>query len=427
MHISNINLSRRLLAWVAILFADLFYTYNFVVIDYVRPFIVDSYEGITLANTAQFYAWQSGGAVLGALICAKLNDIIGRKNAIVLITALSGILTILNLQTTSLVGWSMARFAIGFVCGGYFVASISNQLNLFEHKVHGTVTSISNSMFSIALIIIGALAAYLSAKSLAWENILWVGGFGPIAVAVILYFVIPNPKKYIGLDDAVNDQNPQQETQQGTWAEIFKGHTLKITILCTLLAGLNFYGYQFFAGFVTTYLKEVRQFDDTTVGIIFSVAGFGSFIGCWIWGMIADKWGRKICAFGFFGAGILVSLFFFAPSNVTIGGVNMLAILGLLYNFCLSSSAVWGAYFAELFPAHLRTFGVSLFHVGRIIGMWAPMALVFIQARTDLETAMWGTPILWIFAGFIWALLPETINDGLFSRKKNTTMEPAIA
>lgn len=427
MYVSNMNLSRRMLAWITILLADLFYTYNFAVIDYVRPFLVESYDGISLANTAQFYAWQSAGAILGALLCAKLNDKIGRKNAIVLITALSGILTILNLQSTSYEGWSLARFAIGFVCGGYFVTSISNQLNLFEHKVHGTVISIASSMFSVALIVIGAVAAYMSSKSLSWENILWVGGFGPIVVAVILYIVIPDPKKYIGYDDALNSQNQQQETHQGTWTEIFKGQTLKITILCTLLAGLNFYGYQFFGGFVTTYLKEIRQFNDTTIGIIFSVGGIGSFIGCWVWGIIADKWGRKVNALGFFGAGILVTLFFYAPSDVMIGGVNLLAILGLVYNFCLSSSAVWGAYFAELFPAHLRTFGVSLFHVGRIVGMWAPMVLVFIQARTDLETAMWGTPILWILGGFIWFLLPETLNGGLFSRKKVMVIQAEIA
>ena len=427
MHISNINISRRMLAWFVILLADLFYCYSFIVMDYVRPFIVDSYEGITLANTAHFYAWQSAGAILGALICAKMNDIIGRKNAIVLITALSGIFTLLNVQTTSLIGWSLARFAIGFVCGGYFVTSISNQLNLFQHKVHGLVTSIACSMFSIALIATGAIAAYLSSQSLPWQNILWVGGIGPLAVAVILYLIIPDPKKYIGFDEAVNNQAQQQETIQGTRTEIFKGQTLKITILCTILAGLNFYGYQFFSGFVTTYLKEIRQFDDTTVGIIFSVAGLGYFIGCWVWGIIADKWGRKVNALGFFGAGLLVTLFFYAPSDVMIGSVNLLAILGLAYNFCLSSSAVWGTYFAELFPAHLRSFGVSLFHVGRVIGMWAPMVLVFIQARTDLETAMWGTPILWILGAFIWLLLPETISGGLFSRKKDTAIEPAIA
>ena len=101
-----------------------------------------------------------------------------------------------------------------------------------------------------------------------------------------------------------------------------------------------------------------------------------------------------------------------------IGSLNMLALLGLIYNFGLSASAVWGGYFSELFPAHLRSYGAALFHGGRIIGMWAPMVLVFIQERSSLETAMWGSPIIWILAGLLWLSLPETLKDGIFDRNK---------
>lgn len=118
-----------------------------------------------------------------------------------------------------------------------------------------------------------------------------------------------------------------------------------VTITCLLLAGLNFYGYQFFSGFVTTYLKEVRQFDGATIGLIFSISAFGSLFGAWVWGAIADKLGRKVNALGFILAGVMVSIFFIAPSDVMIGGLHMLALLGLIYNFGLSASAVWGIFF----------------------------------------------------------------------------------
>ena len=169
---------------------------------------------------------------------------------------------------------------------------------------------------------------------------------------------------------------------------------------------------------MTTYLKEVRQFDGSTIGIIFSISAFGSLFGAWVWGAIADKYGRKVNAFGFILAGVMASVFFVAPSDVMIGSLNMLAILGLIYNFGLSASAVWGGYFSELFPAHLRSFGAALFHGGRIIGMWAPMVLVFIQERSDLATAMWGSPIVWILAGLLWLSLPETLKGGIFDKSK---------
>jgi len=208
--------------------------------------------------------------------------------------------------------------------------------------------------------------------------------------------------------------------KKGSWGEMLSQPYRKITITCLLLAGLNFYGFQFFGGFVTTYLRTVRMFDGATIGLIFSISAFGSLFGAWFWGAVADKYGRKVNAFGFILAGIMVSIFFVAPGNMVIGGLNMLAILGLIYNFGLSSSAVWGGYFSELFPAHLRSYGAALFHGGRIIGMWAPMVLVFIQERTDLQTAMWGSPVVWILAGLLWLSLPETLKSGLFSKNKDT-------
>ncbi|GAL14588.1 4-hydroxybenzoate transporter [Vibrio astriarenae] len=187
-----------------------------------------------------------------------------------------------------------------------------------------------------------------------------------------------------------------------------------------MLSGLNFYGFQFFSGFVTTYLSTVRMFDAQTVGLIFSIAAFGNLFGGWLWGAISDKWGRKVNAFGFILAGVMSASFFVAPSNVEILGINLLAILGLLYNFGLASSLVWGAYFIELFPARLKGYGAALFHGGRIIGMWAPMVLVFIQTRTSLETAMWGSPIIWLIAAGVWFTLPETVKKGLFSKEKTS-------
>ncbi|GAL18798.1 4-hydroxybenzoate transporter [Vibrio maritimus] len=46
------------------------------------------------------------------------------------------------------------------------------------------------------------------------------------------------------------------------------------------------------------------------------------------------------------------------------------------------------------------------------------MVLIFIQERTDLQTAMWGSPIVWIIAGLLWLTLPETLKGGVFHKEK---------
>ncbi|HBN6975963.1 TPA: MFS transporter, partial [Vibrio cholerae] len=414
-------------AYLAILVGYFFYCYNFVIIDYVRPYIVEAYEGISLSDTAQFYTWQSVGALIGALSCAWFAGRFGKKYTLITITALNGGATIVNMMFTDYATWAAMRFIIGLSLGGYFTVAVSLMIGLFTPTVRGKLTAFASSMFSVALMVMGAYAAFISSIDAPWESLMWVGGIPPLAAAFAMVFVLPSDKNVIAYGEEDSSANTGQNTpaKKGSWGEMLSKPYRLLTITCLLLAGLNFYGFQFFSGFVTTYLKEVRQFDGATIGVIFSISAFGSLFGAWVWGAVADKFGRKVNAFGFILAGIMASIFFIAPSDLMIGSLNMLAILGLIYNFGLSSSAVWGGYFSELFPAHLRSYGAALFHGGRIIGMWAPMVLIFIKERTDLQTAMWGSPIVWIVAGLLWLSLPETLKGGLFDKRKSN--QPANA
>ncbi|WP_061018888.1 MFS transporter [Vibrio splendidus] len=419
-HMSEVPMIQRVAAYLAILVGYFFYCYNFVIIDYVRPYIVDAYDGINLADTAQFYTWQSVGALIGALSCAWVASNFGKKSTLIVITALNGGATIINMMFTDYAMWAAMRFIIGISLGGYFTVAVSLMIGLFTPTVRGKLTAFASSMFSVALMAMGAYAAFISSIDAPWQSLMWVGGIPPLVAAALMIFILPSDKKVIayGEEEQAEAEGSNTPAKKGSWGEMLSAPYRKLTITCLLLAGLNFYGYQFFSGFVTTYLKEVRQFDGATIGIIFSISAFGSLFGAWVWGAIADKYGRKVNAFGFILAGVMASVFFVAPSDVMIGSLNMLAILGLIYNFGLSASAVWGGYFSELFPAHLRSFGAALFHGGRIIGMWAPMVLVFIQERSDLATAMWGSPIVWIVAGLLWLSLPETLKGGIFDKSK---------
>ncbi|WP_428776498.1 MFS transporter [Vibrio sp.] len=419
-HMSEVPMVQRVAAYAAILVGYFFYCYNFVIIDYVRPYIVEAYDGISLSDTAQFYTWQSVGALIGALSCAWFASNLGKKSTLIAITALNGGATIINMMFTDYATWAAMRLIIGISLGGYFTVAVSLMIGLFTPSVRGKLTAFASSMFSVALMVMGAYAAFISSIDAPWQSLMWVGGVPPLAAAIVMIFILPSDKKVIAYgEEDQHDATTNTPAKKGSWGEMLSKPYRTLTITCLLLAGLNFYGYQFFSGFVTTYLKEVRQFDGATVGIIFSISAFGSLFGAWVWGAIADKYGRKVNAFGFILAGVMASVFFVAPSDAMIGGLNLLALLGLIYNFGLSASAVWGGYFSELFPAHLRSFGAALFHGGRIIGMWAPMVLIFIKERSDLETAMWGSPIVWIIAGLLWLSLPETLKGGVFDKKKS--------
>ncbi len=45
-HMSEVPMIQRVAAYLAILVGYFFYCYNFVIIDYVRPYIVEAYEAL---------------------------------------------------------------------------------------------------------------------------------------------------------------------------------------------------------------------------------------------------------------------------------------------------------------------------------------------------------------------------------------------
>ena len=406
-HMSNVPMSRRVLAYITILVGYFFYCYNFSVIDYVRPFLVENY-GMTMQQTALFYTAQSLGALVGAFACAWLAENVGRKKTLIAITLVNGIATIINMTFTGFEVWMAMRFIIGISLGGYYTVAVSTMVGLFQPKVRGKVVALASILFPIATIVMANLGGIVGTEG--WETLMWIGGVPPIVAAVLMVFVVTDDKKVIpfGSDNNVDTSKVEvKEVKKGTWGEMFSKKYVKFTIFCILLSGLNFMGYQFFSGFVTVYLKDVRGFDLATMGILISAASSGQLIGGYLWGMIADKFGRKVNAFGFFLSAAMLCLYFVAPADVMI-----LSILGFLYGVGLNSSSIWGGYFTEIFPEHLRSMGASLFHGGRIISLFAPSIVVFVGEMTSLQTAMWGAPVIFAIAGIIWLNLPETLKAG---------------
>lgn len=404
---SDLPVQRRIAAYVLILAGYFLYCYNASVLDYVKPFLNDYYN-IGLEQSAVFYSFQTIGTVTGAFVCAWLAENWGKKKTLISITLLNGLATVICLSYIQFHVWCGMRFLVGISLGGYYTAAVSSMVGLFSSKVRGTITAIAYSMYSFSVIAIGAFAAMFNEAG--WENLIWIGGIPPIIVALFMVILVPNEEKYRPYGNEISgDAEATATVAKGTWKEMFSKNYIKITIAIIFMAALNSIGFQFFSGFVTVYLREVRMFDAVTMGAIYSLSSFGNLIGAYAWGFFSDKFGRKFNAFGFFLSALMVVLYFISPSNM-----KLLALLGAIYNFGLASTSIWGGYFTELFPQRLRSMGASLFHVAKILSFMSPYVIVMIKNATSLTTAMWGAPIVFATVGIIWMYLPETNRKGIF-------------
>ena len=175
--------------------------------------------------------------------------------------------------------------------------------------------------------------------------------------------------------------------------------------MLTLVSGLNFFAYQAFSGWATTYLKTVREFSDAAIGVSVSWMFAGSILGSFFWGWVGDRFGRKASAVGFFLAAGLIPVYLYAPMSPT-----TLNVVALAYGSCLACSVVWGPWLAELYPPHLKSTAASIFNWGRIVSFFAPIITGLIAEVFGLAATMAIASVVFSIAALIWLRLPETLH-----------------
>ncbi len=403
----DISLNKRIFAYLIVVCGNFFYCYNFAVVFTVTPNLINEL-GMDLKQTALLYTALGVGLFLGALSLSWLITRWGTKTIFILIASISGLATIVLMAFSDFMSWFLMRFVIGFVLGGYNVAAATLILILFPPKARGRLQAIVDCTFAAAIMALGALYAIYGDTQ--WRILLWFGGIPPLFIAVCMGFLLPNDRLITPFSDQPGSaDNAKLADKPASWQQMFHPSLARFTIICAVIAGMNFCGYLFFSGHLTLYLTDVRGFDAEAVGMLWGATGAGSFIGGLTWGYIADKLGRRFNAIGFILTAILIGLYLLAPSSVV-----LLSVLGFAYGAALACTYSWLVYFSEIFPVHLRPMGAALFHGGRIISFFAPLLVALMAEFYGLTAGMALAPVAFIVGAVLWYRLPETLTSGRY-------------
>jgi MFS family permease len=221
-------------------------------------------------------------------------------------------------------------------------------------------------------------------------------------LALFAFFVIPDDRNFIPMDGKTEDETTAKATLP--IAELFKPGVARQTILLATMTGLNFFAYQAFTGWASTYLKEDRAIPDTIVGDVLGWQFTGAAIGGLVWGFISDRFGRRIAAWGFVVAAALIPVYLFVPMPI-----GLLELTGFTYGIMLSCSAIWGPWLSELYPPHLRSTAASIFNWGRVISMTAPLITAPLAESFGRAPVMSLASVAFLLAAVIWFRMPETV------------------
>lgn len=394
----------RVAAFAFLMIVQFLYGWAWNTVDVLRPAFRDSLH-LTLTQVGSGYSAQGGGAVIGAVVIGQLADRLGRRTMLVIVLLGIGTTLVAGVAVASYLQFLLQRVTLGMFMGGIFPITVGIFVDLFTAQVRGRLASFIDSMFSAAAILLGLLIGALAAQD--WRLVLWLGGIPTIVAACLVFVVIPHPGRLFQV----------AKTETGAAAskfpilELFASGVRSQTIRLVLMIGLNFFAYQAFSGWLTIYLTDERSIGAAAIGFLLASLFTANLLGCFFWGWLADRFGRRMNAAGLLTAGLCAAVFLAVP-----GGPWILVPIATVYGFALSSSVIWGPWLAELYPAHLRSTASSIYHWGRIISFFAPLVTGTLAGSFGLTTVMLLGSFCFFAASAIWVSLPETLSRNVAAR-----------
>ncbi|MEY4999306.1 MAG: hypothetical protein RIS00_1350 [Pseudomonadota bacterium] len=396
----DIALTRRIGALAFLLVAYFFYAWSWNTVDILRPYIKESL-GLTDLTAGSAYTIQSAGAIVGAVVMGQIADKIGRRNALVISMFGYGGFLLAALLVTDYTTLVMQRTGLGFFMGSMFPIAVGIYSGLFGRDVRGVIAGFVLGTYNVAVAALGFLSAAAFKAGYDWKLLLWAGAV-PMSIALFAFFVIPDDRRLIPMDGLSEGQTTAKSALP--IAELFKPGVAKQTVLLATMTGLNFFAYQAFTGWASTYLKEDRMIPDTVVGDVLGWQFIGAAVGGLVWGYVSDRLGRRAAAWGFVAAAALIPVYLFVEMPI-----GLLELTGFLYGVMLSCSAIWGPWLSELYPPHLRSTAASIFNWGRVISMMAPLITAPLAEGFGRAPVMSMASIAFLAAAIIWMRLPETV------------------
>ncbi|MGI5986685.1 MAG: MFS transporter [Dysosmobacter sp.] len=400
--------TRRILAYLSIIVIYFFYNYNFTLGTFIKPTMITDVAaggfGFTLKQSEEIFAVMSFGTIPGTFLFGWISTRIGKKNTLITIALLIALTTFLPLLVpTSMLLWKAARFCAGFVLGGVFGCAMPLVADMFPSKYRGKLAASLTAMYSLAMMFGGWVYAMLGDAN--WKLLMMTAYIPPIVGAVLAFVFVPNDYQYM----KSLRETGKASGEKINYLNMYKGKYLWIGLGTILLSGANFTAYSAFGNNATTYLVTGLGVASATAGAIYSVQGFGTLIGYFFWGTVADKKGRKVPMIGMLASAVFVFLYTRLNADSTTGFYVVSFLIGLATGY----SGAWGAYYTELFPSKFRALSSGLsFNGGRIISTFAIPAIAGLAtgSGSGMLVIFYISMAVFVVGSLVWLALPETLN-----------------
>ncbi|SJM60140.1 MFS transporter [Gulosibacter sp. 10] len=316
---------------------------------------------------------------LGAALVGHFGDRVGRKAMLVITLVLMGVATTLIgvLPTYDTIGVAapilliILRILQGISAGGEWGGAVLMAVEYAPVNQRGRFGMFPQLGVPLGMLLATGVLALMSGVITPGDAFMEWGWRVPFVFSIVLVVVGFIVRQAVDESPVFKEIAASGKQTKMPMVELFKKHWKLVILLALVFAGNNASGYMITGGFILNYSTQNPLgpgLDQTAVLNGVTLAALAWLVFTFISGYMADRIGRKNTYV--IGWLIMILLAFPLFWLVDTGSIAMLYLA--MCSFAVGLGLTYGpqaAWYAETFPASVRTSGVSIsYAIGAILG-----------------------------------------------------------
>jgi MHS family alpha-ketoglutarate permease-like MFS transporter len=395
------------------------YAYSVLTIYFAPVFFPKEDATAQLLSAAAIFAVGFLMRPIGAWLMGIYSDRNGRKSGLALSVGLmaGGSLLIAAAPTYASAGavapavLVIARMLQGLSVGGEYGASATylSEMAMRDRRAFWAsfqyITLIGGQLLALAVVVL--LQFTMSEAQL--EQWGWRVAFGVGAVLAFAVYVLRTK-----LAETKSFTSQSEDRPKSSMLNLWRQHPRQFLIVAAISGGGSaaFYAY---TTYMQKFLTNTSGFSRSTATQVMTIALIIFMLIQPLWGLAADRWGRKPMLYIFGFGGVLASVPIFTAVSRASSPSAALGLVLIPLVLLGAYTSISGLIKAELFPPHIRTLGVALpYAVGNtLFGGTAEYAALWFKQRGIESGFYWYLTAIIGMAAAAFLLLPETKTSSL--------------
>jgi MFS family permease len=349
--------------------------FDLLILGFMLPAIAADLH-LSSTQAGSLVTWTLVGAVAGGVIFGVLSDYFGRVRMLTWTILIFAVFTGLCALAQGYGDLLAYRTIAGIGLGGEFGIGMTLVAEAWPAAQRARVSSYVGLGWQLG-VLAAALLTPLLLPVIGWRGMFALG----LLPAVVSFFV----RRRVEEPALFTERIARGKRKAPIKLLVADARTARASVGVAILCSVQNFGYYGLMIWLPTYLSKTFGYSLTRSGLWTAVTVLGMAAGIWLFGIAADRFGRKP-AFLFYQAGAVVMVFVYSQLNtpfaLLIGG----AVMGMFVNGMIGG---YGALISELYPTEARATAQNvLFNIGRAVGGFGPVAVGALAAQFSFAAAL---------------------------------------